>query len=605
MHSDVLSRCCSSAPLLCKWVLTIVLSTSFIAEKTSAGTNPADPAKVVRVAFEAADDGFDPVRTANAFSNWVVNGIIEPLMTYDYMARPAKLIPNTIESMPEILEQGKIYVFHLKKGIYFAPDVAFKGKLRELTAQDYAYTLKRFLDPKNHSPSANFLSGKIVGMDELVAQANATGRFNYDANIAGLQTPDPYTLRITLKQADYNFLSILAYSAFGAVAREVIETYDGQTQSHPVGTGAYMLQKYMPHSKVILVANPNYRGYVWDFKSSGTLDDDQIVYDMKGKKMPQIGRVEINILEEEQSRWLAFQGKQLDFDKLPQTVAPTVLSGDRLKPEFIKQDIHLYRQVEPSLTYTFLNYKDPIIGGNSLEKIALRRAIIMSYSVDQEVSKMRMGQAVKSEMIIPQGVEGFDQSYRSSVAYDPVLANKLLDHFGYKRAADGYRTLPDGKPLVLKFAVAAGTDKMIQSEIWKRGLDSIGIQSSFAVSNFADNLKAATLCQLMISPSSWSADFPEGENFVQLLYGPNAHQSNHACYASAAFDALYEKAIALPTGSARLPLYIQMNRQLEADSVWSVGVSPVRNWLIRPWVKGFKKHPILRADWQYLDIAPH
>nr|WP_210009319.1 ABC transporter substrate-binding protein [Aquirhabdus parva] len=590
---------------MCKWLLTIVFSIPFISEKTSAGTNPADPAKVVRVAFEAADDGFDPVRTANAYSNWVINGIIEPLMTYDYLARPAKLIPNTIESMPEILEEGRVYVFHLKKGIYFAPDAAFKGKPRELTAQDYAYTLKRFLDPKNHSPSANFLSGKIVGMDELVAQANATGRFNYDAKVAGLQTPDPYTLRVTLKQADYNFLSILAYSAFGAVAREVIETYDGQTQSHPVGTGAYMLQKYMPHSKVILVANPNFRGYVWDFKSSGSLEDDQIVRDMKGKKMPQIGRVEINILEEEQSRWLAFQSKQLDFDKLPQTVAPTVLSGDRLKPEFIKQDIHLYRQVEPSLTYTFLNYKDPIIGGNSLEKIALRRAIIMSYSVDQEVSKMRMGQAVKSEMIIPQGVEGFDPTYRSSVGYDPELANKLLDHFGYKRGTDGYRTLPDGKPLVLKFAVASGTDKMIQSEIWKRGLDSIGIQSSFAVSNFADNLKAATLCQLMISPSSWSADFPEGENFVQLLYGPNAHQSNHACYASAAFDALYEKAIALPTGSARQPLYIQMNRQLEADSVWSVGVSPVRNWLIRPWVKGFKKHPILRADWQYLDIAPH
>ncbi len=605
MHNDVLNRCCFGAPLLCKWTMTIVLSISFISEKTSAGTNPADPAKVVRVAFEAADDGFDPVRTANAYSNWVINGIIEPLMTYDYMARPAKLIPNTIESMPEILEQGKIYVFHLKKGIYFAPDAAFKGKPRELSAQDYAYTLKRFLDPKNHSPSANFLSGKIVGMDELVAQANATGRFNYDAKVVGLQTPDPYTLRVILKQADYNFLSILAYSAFGAVAREVIETYGGQTQSHPVGTGAYMLQKYMPHSKVILVANPNYRGYVWDFKSSGTSEDDQIVRDMKGKKMPQIGRVEINILEEEQSRWLAFLGKQLDFDKLPQTVAPTVLSGEKLKPDFIKQDIHLYRQVEPSLTYTFLNYKDPIIGGNSLEKIALRRAIIMSYSVDQEVSKMRMGQAVKSEMIIPQGVEGFDPTYRSSVAYDPELANKLLDHFGYKRSTDGYRTLPDGKPLVLKFAVASGTDKMIQSEIWKRGLDSIGIQSSFAVSNFADNLKAATLCQLMISPSSWSADFPEGENFVQLLYGPNAHQSNHACYASAAFDALYEKAISLPTGSARQPLYIQMNRQLEADSVWSVGVSPVRNWLIRPWVKGFKKHPILRADWQYLDIVPH
>jgi ABC-type transport system substrate-binding protein len=103
-----------------------------------ASNNPADPSKIMHIALEAADDGFDLVRTYNAYSNWVSEAIFERLLTYDYLARPAKLVPGTAEAMPEVGDGGKSYVFHIKKGIYFAPDPAFKGVRRELTAQDYA-----------------------------------------------------------------------------------------------------------------------------------------------------------------------------------------------------------------------------------------------------------------------------------------------------------------------------------------------------------------------------------------------------------------------------------------------------------------------------------
>jgi ABC-type transport system substrate-binding protein len=570
-----------------------------------ASNNPADPSKIMHIALEAADDGFDLVRTYNAYSNWVSEAIFERLLTYDYLARPAKLVPGTAEAMPEVGDGGKSYVFHIKKGIYFAPDPAFKGVRRELTAQDYAYTFKRFLDPKNRSPSANVLQGKIVGMDELIAKAKKTGRFDYDAPVAGLQTPDRYTLQITLNAPDYNFLYIMGFNAFGAQAREVVDAYGDQTGAHPVGTGAYMLQKYVPRSKIVLVANPEYRGYTWSFTSSGSAWDDQLVRDMKGKKMPQVGRVEISIIEEEQSRWLAFQGKQLDVDFLPQVAAPTVLNGKELKPAFADAGIRMNTVVEPGVVYTFLNFKDPLIGGNSLEKNALRRAIAMSYNVQDEISQVRLGLAVKAEMAIPEGVVGHAPNYRNSIAYDPALANKLLDYFGYKRGTDGYRTLPDGSPLMLKMATEASAKNVVFSEIWKRGLDKIGIRVDFQVSNFADNLRAATECKLMMWNGSWSADYPEGDNFMQLLYGPNAGQGNNGCYSSAAYDALYLKAKALPPGPERNQLYLDMSRQMEADTAWVISVSRLRNWLIRPWIKGFKRHPILQADWQYLDVEKH
>lgn len=565
----------------------------------------ADPNKVIHAAFPAADDGFDMVRTANYYSAIIAGSIQETLLTYDYLARPAQLVHGTAAAMPEVSDGGKTYVFHLQKGIYFAADPAFKGKKRELTAQDYAYTFKRFLDPKIHSPAASFLSGKILGMDEVVAKASKTGHFDYDAPVAGLETPDRYTLKITLKAADYNFLYVIAYSGFGAVAREVVEMYGSQIAQHPVGTGPYMLKKYLPRSKIVLVANPDFRNVTWDFKSTGTAWDNQLVQDMQGKKLPQVGRIEVDIIEEEQSRWLAFQSKQLDVAGLPPTLAPTAMSRGVLKPDFAKQGIKLFSGTEPEVTYTILNQRDPIIGGNSLEKIALRRAIIMSYNIQDDLNILQMGQAVRAQMIIPAGVAGHDPSYRSSVRYDIGLANQLLDHFGYKRGADGYRTLPDGKPLLLKITTEADSKSQVRSEIWKHGLDDIGISAEFPVSSFADNLKAAAQCKLMMWGGAWIADYPEGENFMQLLYGPNSNQGNNGCYRSPAFDALYVKAKSLPAGEERNQLYVLMNRQVEADGAWLLGMSRVSNSLIRPWVKGYKRHPILSSIWMFLDVKKH
>jgi len=581
--------------------LTIAL---FLA-KLACAASPADPSKVVRMPFSAADDGFDLVRTTNHYSHWVGEAIYETLLTYDYLARPAKLVPGTAQTMPQILEGGKTYIFHIKKGIYFSSDPVFKGKQRELTAADYAYTIKRLLDPQNRSPAANFVEGKIAGLDDLAALAYKTGHFDYDAPVAGLQTPDRYTLRIQLNAPDYNFLYVMAYSSFGAVAREVIEAYGLQTGQHPVGTGPYRLQQYVPRSKIVLTANPDYRGFIWDFQSSGDPGDEAIVRQMRGKRMPQVGRVEISIIEEEQSRWLAFQDKQIDIDWLPQLAAPTVLDQEQLKPEYAAQGIQLLRTIEPTITYTLFNFKDPIVGGYSKEKIALRRAIAMVYNTRQEIDLIRNGQAAKAEMMIPPGVAGFDPAYRNSIAYDTMLANKLLDYFGYKRGVDGYRTLPDGKPLLLKIYRESAVIYQETAELWKRGLDQIGIRAEHPTGNFADNLKAATECKLMMWGSAWIADFPDGENFLQLLYGPNAGRGNHACYRSPAFDALYLKAIDLPPGPERNQLYLQMNRQMEADTAWVVHTSKIKNWMTRPWIIGFKKHPILSADWQFLDVEQH
>jgi ABC-type transport system substrate-binding protein len=570
----------------------------------AAGLGAADPNKVLRIAFPTGETGFDPAKVFDLYSATVNEAIFDRLLTYEYLARPAKLMPMAAESLPEVADEGRTYTFHLKKGIYFTPDPAFKGAKRELVAQDFVYSMMRFMDPVNRSQYAFLLEGKIKGLDALAAAAKKSGKFDYDAKLPDLDAVDKYTLRVRLAARDYNFPLIIAHTAFGAVAREVIEAYANDTMAHPVGTGPYQLKEWKRGTKIVVEANPGYRGFAWDYKPVADSEwDAQVVAQMKGKTMPQIGRVEISIIDEDQSRWLAFNQKEIDILELPFPFVYKVIGPDnQVLPEWVNQQVKLYRAVNADVTYTYFNFQDPVVGGFAKEKIALRRAIIMAFQDEELIRVVRKNQAIHAEMPIPPGVVGHDPKYRSANYYDPELANKLLDHFGYKKGADGYRTFPDGKPLVLKLATGSTAIEREQNELWKKSMDAIGLHMDFQISKFADHLKAARACQLMMWGSGWTADYPDGDNFMQLLYGPNSHQSNNGCYQSPAFDAFYEKSTQIPDSPERNRLFLEMSRQMEVDGAWSLQDTRLRNSLLRPWVKGYKKHPILAAEWQNMDV---
>jgi ABC-type transport system substrate-binding protein len=571
----------------------------------------ADPAKSLRLTFVAAETGFDPVKISDYYSGTVIEAIFEPLLTYDYLARPAKLVPNVAEALPLIADTGRTYTLKVKKGIYFADDPAFKGKPRELTAEDYAYTIKRYLDPKNRSPYSFLFEGKIAGLDELAAQAKRSGRFDYDAKVAGLVVQDRYTLRIRLTETDFNFSHVLAFSQVGAVAREVVDAYGDDINSHPVGTGAYRLRRYVRSSKIVLEANPRYRGRTWDFAAGNDPGDREIVAQMKGKELPQIGTVEISIMEETQSRWLAFERGETDLEYQLWEVAPKFMTADgKLKPEFVKRGIKLDRSVDPEIIYAHFNMQESIggepnpLGGFSKERIALRRAIAMAYRIDDQIRIIRKGQAIRAEYPIPPGIAGHDPNYKSSIRYDPRTANALLDRFGYKKGPDGYRNQPDGKPLVIQYwSIPIERDRQFD-ELLRRSLDAIGIRVDIRKERFAELIKLDKQCRLMMRNSAWIADYPDGDNFMQLLYGPNTGQSNSACYRSPEFDRLYEQSKLLPDGPARDKLYHDMTRLMEVHTVWILEDSRYRNVLLQPYVLGYKKHPVMHAEWMYMDIAP-
>jgi ABC-type transport system substrate-binding protein len=534
------------------------------------GSQAADPAKILRVTFQAAETGFDPVKVSDYYSGTIIEAIFDPLLTYDYLARPAKLVPNVTESLPAISDGGKTYLLRIRKGLYFADDPAFKGVKRELTAADYAYSIRRFFDPKNRSPYAFLFEG-----------------------IAAIQTPDRHTLVIRLKAPDLNFSHVLAFPLAGAVAREAIEAYGDEAASHPVGSGPFRLKRYTRSSKIVLEANPGYRERIW-----------------QGKRLPMIGGVEVSIMEETQSRWLAFQKGETDIEYQLSEVAPTFMTEEGgLRPEFARRGIRLDRSVDPEITYLYFNMQERIggqpnpVGGLGNERIALRRAIAMAYKVEDEIRIIRKGQAIRAHFPIPPGVAGHDPRYRSGIPYDPPAANALLERFGYRKGRDGYRSLPNGEPLVIRYSSTPTERDRQFDELMKRSLDSIGVRLEIHKDRFPELIKLENQCRLMMRASAWIADYPDGDNFMQLLYGPNTGQSNNACYQSPEYDRRYEKSRRLPDGAERNRLYREMARLIEAHTVWLLLDSRYRNVLLQPHVQGFTKHPVLHAEWLYIDLT--
>jgi oligopeptide transport system substrate-binding protein len=575
---------------------------ALVAALAVAPARAADPDKVVHLEFYVAETGFDPAKVQDYYSFVVIEGICDSLLTFDYLARPSKLVPRAAEALPTVSDEAKTYIFKIRKGIYFAADPAFKGRRRELTAEDFVYSIKRFKDPVNHAPYESFIDG-IVGLEELKKAAEKTGKFDYDRKVEGLQALDRYTLRIKLKETDYTFPYVMALANFAAVAREVIEAYGEDTNAHPVGTGPYVLKEWVRSNKIVLEANPDFRGFVWHFEPGADPRDREIVAAMEGKKMPQIGRVEISIIEEQQAAWLAFQNGELDILYLREQFAPVAIPGDKVNAQLVAAGVTLNRITDPDINYTYFNTTDPDFGGFAKEKIALRRAIFMSFDNAEYVRVIRKGQAMIAQYPIPPGVVGYDPSYRTSVPYDPGLANKLLDYFGYKRGADGYRTWPDGRALVWRFSSTPSSRDREIDELWQKSVERIGIRIQIDKNKFPEELKRERACQLLSRIASWIADYPDGDDFMQLLYGPNSHQNNNACFQLQEWDRIYEKTKALPSDSPqRSQLYRQLWRMAEVHGVWKLHDTRYRNMLVQPQVTGYKKHPILLAEYMYYDL---
>ena len=572
--------------------------------RASAGGAP----KVLRYAFRVAETGFDPAQVNDLYSSNINSNIFDAPLTYDFLARPARIVPNTAAALPEISDDFRTLTVRLRPGIYFQDHPAFNGRRRELVAQDYVFSIKRFYDPKHKSPRIYLLeNAQLIGMNELRAAALKGAPFDYDREVDGIRALDRYTFRIRLGEPSPRFHLYLADNSFlGAVAREVAEMYDDkQILANPVGTGPFRLADWRRSSRIVLERNPGYRDDLYGSQPSGDAATEAIATRLRGRKLPMIDRVEVYIVEENQPRWLAFLNAEHDLvDEVPYDLANLVVPNGALAPNLAKRDVQMDRSPRASVDMALFNMEHPVVGGYTPEKVALRRAIGLAYETDDEIRLVRKSQSIPSQSPVSPLSAGYDPAFRSEMSeVSPARAKALLDTFGYvDRDGDGWREQPDGTPLKLEMATQPDQLSRQIDENWKRSMTAVGINIDFRAAKWPENLKNSRAGKLMMWRVGWTAAQPDGDTFLALGYGPNKGQANHARFDLPAFNRVYALQRTLPDGPERDALFLEAKKLFVAYAPYKFVGHRIETSVMHPWVIGFRRHPFMRDFWKYVDI---
>ncbi len=574
----------------------------------AAWTAPAGAAggeRVLRVAADIAEVGFDPPRVSDRSSVTVNAHIFESLLSYDPLAWPALLVPQTAVALPEVSDGYRRFVFTLQPGILFADDPAFGGRPRELVAADYVYSLKRYFDPRIASEHLYQLEGaQILGMAALRRRAlDAKQGLDYDAPVEGLRALDRYRLEIRLAEPDPRFVQLFAVPGVtGAVAREVVEHYGDAIPAHPVGTGPFRLADWRRGSRVRLVRNERFREQRYSGQpAADDLEAQALLQRLQGRRLPLVDAVELSIVLEEQPRWLAFHGGEIDALEMPQTLAPAVMPGGQLLPALARRGVKARSTLDTSVRHTFFNCADADIGGNTPERVALRRAISLAYDNDEELRSVFKNQGVPAQTMVVPGVYGHDAGLRSPAGRgDLAAARALLDVYGYRdRNGDGFREHPDGRPLLLRLSGLNDSRQRAINELWLKQMTRLGLRIRFEIGMFGELAKNSLAGKLQMWSFAWSTQRPDGDFFLALAYGPNAGQSNDSRFSLPAYDRLYERQRALPDGPERLALMREAQRLLLAYAPLLPHSHALRVDLTQPHVIGYRRHPFTRDWWRH------
>jgi len=573
----------------------------------AAGTSGGQPQKVLRYALGTPVSSLDPAVVSDVPTVSILSNLFDTPYTYDYLARPAKLKPNTALALPDLSADGRTLTIRIRPGIFFTDDPVFKGARRELTAADYVYSLKRHWDPKIKSPNLYLVATRIKGMSALRREAEQSGRFDYDREVEGLRAVDRYTFRIELTEPAPNFAYFLTLCPLAcAVAREVVEGYGDRFAEHPVGTNAFRLTQYARSSKMVFERNPGFREQHYDAEApADDVQGQKIAARLAGRRLPMVDRVEVGIVEEAQPRWLAFLNAEHDLiEVVPAEFVLTAAPNGELAPNLARRGVQIHRVPALSVLFTYFGINDPVVGGYTAERVALRRAIGLAYDIDAAIRINARGQAIAAQSVLPPGAIGFDPALSSPLAeYSPARAKALLDTYGYvDHDGDGWRDQPDGKPLQLVLASPSTQLSRNADELWKKSMNAVGIRIDFRKGKWQELIRESRAGKLMMFSSGWSGPMPDGEYFMGILYGPNAGQSNQSRFDHPEFNRLFAQAAQLPDGPERERLYREMNRWLFAYAPLRPTVTPIETALMHARVVGFRKHPVLRGFWKYLDV---
>lgn len=577
------------------------------------GAESAAPGEMVYYGSTARVRGFDPIKAGDVASALAISRIYEGLLQYAYLDRPYHVEPLLAEALPDVSGDGLTYTFKIRRGIYFQDDPCFidtNGQGRELTAEDFVYSIKRVADIKNASTGYWAFNDRIVGLDEWRATTAGDAPSDYDAPVEGLYAADRYTLVFKLKRPYPQLLWILTMHYAFAVPREAVQFYGREFVNHPVGTGPYVLKSYRQNYRYEYARNPKWveTGRVELYPLHGAPDDPPELLADAGRPIPFIDRIVQYVVDDSTTEWLMFLTGAFESSGVSRDNWNAVITKDRLlTPELAERGIRLLSAPTLDLFYIGFNMDDPVVGASSNPETherhrKLRQAMTCAFDTEQYI-RFYNHRITRPTGPIPPGVAGYvDRPPR--FPFDLERARQLLTEAGYPEGRDP----ATARRLQLTLELGAGDNPEFRqaAELIAHFMERIGIVLKPSYNNWPTFLDKMERRQAQLFMLGWVADYPDAENFLQLFYGPNQSPGpNHCNYVNPEFDALYEKARVMPDSPERTELYQRMADIVIEDCPWIFTSNPLAYGLHQRWVRNYKYHafPYGMVKYYRIDVA--
>ncbi len=563
--------------------------------------------------------------------------------------------------LPEDADPAKIaysdYVIRLKPGILYQPHPAFAEQTvdlarvetladfpnrgtRELVAEDYAYAIKRLAHPRLHSPILGLMSEYIVGLDELAktlqAERNSAAVTRRDEwldlrrfGLKGVEVLDRHSFRIRVRGKYPQFVYWLTMPFFAPMPWEAdrFHSQPGMAEKnltldwYPIGTGPYMLTENNPNARMVLERNPNFRGEAYPCEGEPGDREAGLLRDC-GKTMPFIDKVVFTREKEQIPYWNKFlQGyydaSGISSDSFDQAVQVGSGGEATITDAMREQGIVLTTSVSTSTFYMGFNMLDPVVGGNSERAKKLRQALAIAIDQEEFISIFMNGRGLPAQSPLPPGIFGYREGEAgiNPVVYEwaegrpkrkPVeVAKRLLAEAGYPNGRDE----KTGEPLIINLdTTAGGVGAKARIDWLNKQFQKLGVQlvvRSTDYNRFQEKIRKGAV-QLFYF--GWNADYPDPENFLFLLYGPQGkvkHSGENAAnYESPEYDRLFEKMRTMENGPERQMIIDRMLAILREDSPWIWGFHPKDYTLRHSWLTNRKPTKVGNNTLKYQRIDP-
>jgi len=588
---------------------------------------------VLHSAYGSKVKSVDPATCGDTTSASMQGQVYEGLYAYHYLKRPVELVPQLAVDMPEISEDGTVYTIRIKPGIRYAPNPCFgldadgKPKTRTIRAEDFVLQFKRIADFHIQVPLAwPFISGRIAGLDAFrkKCEDHKEGDFSrYDAKVEGVQALDELTLEIRLTKPFPQLNDVLAINNYCPMPREAID-YHLATEPAPgggrraipveqrtaqitqaeqiVSTGPYVMTTWKRGSKIVFERNPVYdHGRYPTEGSPGDEEAGLLDPEAAGKPLPFIDAIIYDCVLESLPAWLRFLSRQTDTSGIPRDVFETVITPDKeLADKWARQGIRLVKFSVPVVFWLAFNMEDPVVGASK----SLRQGMCLAYNVEDHIDVLLNGRGQRAVNILPQSFPAHEPSgpgpyYR----HDPDAARAKLAA-ARKELRQAGKLDPEGRIPELTVDLG-GRDESSRrlGEFIRQQFEPLGLRIKIELNDWPTLQQKVHNKRSQFYTMGWHADYPDGENFLQLFYGPNIEKgTNNTNYRNGEFDALFERVMVEPDAEKRRATYVTMVRMLSEDCPVLLMSEPIYYVLAYDWVKPYKRHPFGYGMTKYLRI---